>query len=152
MRKSEGKPLDLNSVQSFVRTAGFRSISGAAVSLGVAQSAVSRHIADIEALLGHRVFNRTGRGVELTRVGERALSSAETLLREAARFAEVADDSIRPRGVVSIGVLPSLTHPLVGRIYNAIAADYPEIQLRIYEAYSGEVEVMLADGRIELGI
>jgi DNA-binding transcriptional LysR family regulator len=58
----------------------------------------------------------------------------------------------RPTGIVSVGVLPAMSRALVSRLYNLTQDEFPGIQLRVFEAYSGEIEVLLSEGRIDLGI
>jgi len=40
----------------------------------------------------------------------------------------------------------------VGRLFERLKHDYPLIRLRVYEAYSGQIEDWLANGRIEIGL
>ena len=58
--------MNLRRIEAFLTVAETRNISRAAAQLEVAQSVVSRHIAALEAELGCRLFERTGRGVALT--------------------------------------------------------------------------------------
>ncbi|KUM25908.1 LysR family transcriptional regulator [Mesorhizobium loti] len=61
--------LPLNSVRAFVVIAREKSVTRAAVVLGVAQSAVSRHLAVLEDYLGSKLIQRQGRNSELTEFG-----------------------------------------------------------------------------------
>src|SRR5690606_34938759 len=58
----------------------------------------------------------------------------------------------QPAGNVTIGVLPGLSRPLIGMVLQRLLADYPDIHLKAVEAYSGEVEKMLADGSVDIGM
>jgi LysR family glycine cleavage system transcriptional activator len=60
----------LNALRAFECAARHASFSLAAAELNVTHAAVSRHIRDLEAWLGAKLFNRTGRGVQLTEAGE----------------------------------------------------------------------------------
>jgi DNA-binding transcriptional LysR family regulator len=119
----------------------------------MAQSALSRHISQLETLVGCRLFHRTGRGVTLTEIGQTALPRAKLMLQAAG---QLVDDMLaqrgQPSGSVTLGLLPALSRPLVSRILKRTQASYPDIRLKAVEAYSGEVESMLADGRIDIGI
>lgn len=61
----------LNALRAFEAAARHVSVSLAAAEMNVTHAAVSRHIRDLEAWLGTKLFHRTGRGVELTSEGER---------------------------------------------------------------------------------
>ncbi|HTN96123.1 MAG TPA: transcriptional regulator GcvA [Nordella sp.] len=61
----------LNALRAFEAAARHESFTNAAVELFVTHAAVSRHIRELEEWLGTDLFNRTGRGVELTDAGRR---------------------------------------------------------------------------------
>src|SRR5690625_5084803 len=85
--------LDLKSLYYFVRSAETGSFSQAALSCGVAQSALSRHIAHLEKLTEGPLFFRTGRGVKLTELGQKLLPKAINLLRETETFINEATNN-----------------------------------------------------------
>jgi LysR family glycine cleavage system transcriptional activator len=60
----------LNALKAFECAARHLSFSLAAAELNVTHAAVSRHIRDLEATLGAKLFQRTGRGVQLTEAGQ----------------------------------------------------------------------------------
>ncbi len=71
----------IRSLRAFVAAARHRSISGAAEELHLTQSAVSKQVLELERLIGHRLFDRTGRQLELTPTGERYLAQLRAPLR-----------------------------------------------------------------------
>jgi LysR family transcriptional regulator, glycine cleavage system transcriptional activator len=83
--------LSLNALRAFETAARHVSFSLAAAELNVTHAAISRHIRDLELRLGTKLFHRTGRGVELTDIGEafaKDLTPGFDLLAEASnRFA-----------------------------------------------------------------
>jgi LysR family glycine cleavage system transcriptional activator len=64
----------LNAMRAFEAAARHVSFTKAADELFVTHAAVSRHIRDLEEWLGVKLFNRTGRGVSLTKAGEKYLN------------------------------------------------------------------------------
>ena len=64
------KPLELRQLRYFVEVAEREHISEAAEYLHVAQSAISRQIANLEEELGTPLFERIGRNVKLTPIGK----------------------------------------------------------------------------------
>lgn len=145
--------LDLKNLRCFVYAAERGSLTNAATAMGVAQSALSRHISQLEDILGGRLFYRTGRGVELTELGHLLLPRTQVILREARHL---LDDAIatqqKPSGVVNVALIPSMSKPLVGLLLNCLQDEFPEIRIRAFEAYSGEVETLLAEGKVDIGI
>ncbi len=69
-------------LESFVRVVEAGSISGAADRLGVAKSAVSRRLADLEQHLGVQLFRRTTRRMDLTDTGRSLYERALRLLAD----------------------------------------------------------------------
>lgn len=62
--------MELRQLRYFVAVAEREHISDAAAALDVAQSAVSRQIANLEKELGTPLFERVGRNVRLTAIGK----------------------------------------------------------------------------------
>lgn len=145
--------MDFVSLRAFSSAAELGSLSRAATSLGVAQSALSRQISALEGDLGGRLFHRTGRGMQLTELGQSLLPRARALLSDAETMALEAQSLLStPRGLVSVGMVPYLSHPLTSQLYAAVRDQFPGIRLRLYEGYSGEIEDWLASGKIDMGL
>lgn len=145
--------MDLQTLRSFVLAAELGSLSRASAARGVAQSALSRQLAALEAEVGGRLFHRTGRGVTLTETGLGMLPRAQALLADAQAMVEEAHQVMQtPRGTVAIGLVPAWSHALVGRLVAWQREHFPGIRLQVQEGYSGEVEEWLAEGRIDVGV
>jgi DNA-binding transcriptional LysR family regulator len=87
------KKLDLTSLRLFVAVCQEQNIARAAEREFIASSAVSRRIAEIEALIGLPVIQRQSRGITVTPVGETVLryalaiiGSIEQMSAELSRF------------------------------------------------------------------
>lgn len=145
--------MDFISLRTFASAAELGSLSRAATSLGMAQSALSRQISALEAELGGRLFHRTGRGMQLTELGQSQLPRARALLSDAEAMVQEAQSVMStPRGLVSVGIIPYLSHPLTSQLYAAVHEQFPGIRLRLYEGYSGEIEDWLATGKVDMGL
>lgn len=137
----------------FLRVVATGSLSKAAVSLDMPQSMVSRNIAQLEQQCGERLFRRTGRGVELTEVGELLLPRITALVADADAL---ADDvrSVRglPVGEVRVGMLPSAVDQFAGALYAAVLAEMPGVRLHLSESASAQLEEHLREGRLDMAI
>ncbi len=118
----------LNALRAFESAARHVSFTLAACELNVSHAAISRHIRELEAWLGSKLFHRTGRGVELTETGEgyaRDLTPVFDALSEATeRFAA-------PRNrnqLVITSEVPFAALWLVPRL-GRFTLKYPEIDL-----------------------
>src|ERR1700681_1189598 len=72
--------LDLNLVRTFVAVADRSSMTAAANALHLTQGAVSQQIKRLEETFDCILFQRDGRRLELTQLGERSLGKAKRLL------------------------------------------------------------------------
>jgi DNA-binding transcriptional LysR family regulator len=72
----------LQSIRLFVKAAEFGSFARAADLLDVSRAVTSRHIADLEAQLCTRLFNRTTRKLSLTEAGQVYLERVRQILDE----------------------------------------------------------------------
>lgn len=72
--------LPLTAIRAFVAVSRCGSFSRAAQTLGVTQSALSRHVATLEKLSGTRLFTRKGSGIELTPSGSQYFDAIKDAL------------------------------------------------------------------------
>jgi len=145
--------MDLKGLRAFCSVAEFGSFSRAATALGVSQSVLSRQVSALEIELGARLFHRSGRGAIPTELGESVRRRAKSLLTDSEQLLlDARGVRDNPAGSVDLGVVPAITHHLVGPLSARLRHDYPLIRLRVYEAYSGQIEDWLASGRIEIGL
>lgn len=127
---------------------------GAEAALGVAQSAMSRQIQQLESELGMRLLERTGRGVTLTPVGEILYRDAEDILqRMASTLTELEDASNRRHGEsVSIAAPPTFTNVYMADIILRLQALRPGLRVCVVEASSGSVMNQLVGGEVDCAI
>ncbi len=150
---STAAPLDLARLRLFAQVAEVGSLTKAAVMLDTAQPAISRQIGQLEREWGGRLFHRTGRGVALTELGERILPRAKALLAQAGQLSEdIKGTAGVPSGNVRVGVLPSLSQPLISLVFRRTRASFPNLRLHVYEGSTGQIEEWLANDRIDIAI
>lgn len=142
-----------SSVRLFLEVAEAGSLSKVAARRQTVQSHVSRQVADFEAECGGRLFRRTGRGVELTELGERAAARLRPWLQQAEQIAdELRADATRVSGTVRLGLIPSAAHPLATLAFERLRAEHPGIRLDIAESQGTELNSMLDSGLVDLAI
>ena len=126
---------------------------GAEAALGVAQSAMSRQIQQLEAELGVQLLERNGRGVTLTEFGEILYRDAEDILhRMASTLTELQDASHRVTGSVSIAAPPTFTNVYMAEIILRLQALRPTLRVRAVEASSGSVMNQLVGGEVDCAV
>nr|WP_163500749.1 LysR family transcriptional regulator [Halomonas socia] len=145
--------LNLRAVEVFVCVCELGSLTRAAMALGLTQPSASRAISGLEEHLGGSLLLRTGRGVTPTELGQAALPRMQSLLTEAeALSTDLRDLGRSPTGMVTVGILPSLTQPLAGLLFDHLRRHFPRLQLRILEGFSPQIEEWLAAGRVDVGL
>jgi len=125
--------LDLDSLASiavFTRVVDAKSFSGAAETLGLSKSAVSKHVARLEDRMGTRLLNRTTRRLSTTEAGV-ALYHHGTRLVEEAFAAEEAVTHLRavPRGQLRVSAPMSFGQHHIASALGAYLTAYPEVNV-----------------------
>lgn len=137
----------------FIAVANSGSFSSAAQTLGIAQSALSRHVADLETLIGGKLFERTGRGVSLSPVGRMLLEDADRLLAQFDRTFDqlrAAATSSSRRLTIGLNAL-TMRFPSVLQAIAAFVKNYPDVDLQIPVMRSVTMIALLRDQRIDAG-
>ena len=144
--------MDLRHVRTFVTVAELGTVSKAALHLRIAQPALSRHISDLEAELGLRLFDRVGRRLLLTGEGEQLLRDCRGLLNYATGVGERAQGLRRGDvGVLKVAATPLHIEGVFSQFLHRFAERYPNVEVRVAEGSGLEILAMLERGEIHLG-
>ena len=143
----------LRQFEAFAAIAELRSFAAAADRLGLTSSAVSQLVAELESVLGFRVFDRTTRRVNLSSAGRDFLASVESVLRHA-QIAETVANDVRQRaaGIVRVGaplVLASTALPHAIKDYLSIR---PKVVVRIHDVTVDTLVDSVANGDVDLAV
>lgn len=144
----------LAQLRYLVAVADCRSITGAAASVFVAQSALSRAVQAMERDLGVELLARRGRGVDLTPEGTRVVRLARTVLDAVEAIDDVgAPHAQNTRATLHVVATPTLALDLAVDLVPAFTERSPGIDVRLHQHDSREVLVQeLIDGIAELGL
>ena len=146
--------LELKQLRYFLGVCEAGSIAEAARSLHIAQPALSRQIAALEAELGAALFTRLPRGVALTRPGEALrLRALDILGRTSAIREQVRAASRGMAGTLRIGVMPGYSG--IAQLTAAILKLHdvsPAAEVRIEAMHSAEQLDKLHRHELDLGI
>lgn len=145
--------MELRALKLFLDVAATGSFSRTATLDLTTQSTVSKAITQLEAELGARLFERTGRGATLTAAGHDLLPRAETLVSDAARLKDwMAGRKGAVGGIVRIAVQPGISWPLTEAVLQHTRTHYPEVRLQISEGTTHQIEEWLGEGRSDIGV
>lgn len=145
--------MNTRTLSQFLKVVELRSLSRAAVVLGMGQPALSRAIRELEADIGAILLYRDGRGVRITPEGRRFCLWARALDDQVAQMRNELGRS--ENGQVKraiIGVLPSVARFLAVPIAQSLRKVYPQAELRIVEGVTAHLVEWLGDGRIDFAL
>jgi len=124
-----GHSSELQLVVELARAGG---MSAAARELDVTPAAVSKRLAQIEARLGVRLFNRSTRRLSLTAEGEVYLESARRILDEIDDLDEqIASRQASPRGLLKVNAPLGFGRSYIAPAIAEFAQKYPEVALQL---------------------
>ncbi|MFK7964765.1 MAG: LysR family transcriptional regulator [Burkholderiaceae bacterium] len=144
---------NLRQLEAFAAVAELHSFSAASDRLALTAQAVSRLVAELESVLGFKLFERTTRSVRLSGAGREFLASAETTLRHVRLTEKTADDVLnRASGVLRIAAPQVLASMVLPEAIKAFIDQKPKVVIRIVDAKVEELVDTVVDGDVDLAI
>jgi LysR family hydrogen peroxide-inducible transcriptional activator len=120
-------PVTLRQLQYVVAVADALSFRVAAETCHVSQPALSAQLAQLEAALGVRIFERDRRHVLMTASGREIVEQARQLIQSADDLVERAIRSSNPQAwTLRIGVIPTVAPYLLPTVAASLRGAYPE--------------------------
>ncbi|GAA5317785.1 MAG: LysR family transcriptional regulator [Candidatus Pelagadaptatus aseana] len=145
--------MDLRKLSIFREVAVANSFRKAAEKLHIAQPAVSIAVKKLEDELGTPLFNRIGRGIEITREGSEVLRRAETILAEVnALKSSVTATGQLLRGQLCISSPAMLATYFLPDLLSEFLQTYPGLTAAVSQLGTREISQQLLDRKIELGV
>ncbi|MCU0466699.1 MAG: LysR substrate-binding domain-containing protein [Anaerolineae bacterium] len=151
--------LDFHKLYIFLQVAKEGSFTAAAERLLMTQSAVSQHIADLEAVLGSSLFERSRRGASLTETGHvlldyarRIMSLTEEAQAAATNVHNLTGAALKLAATPGVGVyqLPDWIVSFRARYPNVSVSLETDITPRVVGAVqSGAADLALIEGEID---
>jgi len=145
--------VDLKQLRAFVTVAETGNVTRASSLLNLVQPAVSRQLRLLEEDLGTELFDRSRQGMSLTASGKAMLEYARRILNEVERArAEIQPTEGPVAGIVSIGLLASVSDLLATPLTAAVRASYPHIRLRLMIGYAGHLTEWIEKGDVDIAL
>ncbi len=143
--------LDTDLLRTFVAIADTGGFTRAAEVVHRSQSAVSMQMKKLEETVGNQLFEKVGRGVELTLEGETLMNYARRILK----LHEEALATLRQpemTGSVRLGIPDDYVSTYIPRILTRFAKSYPLIQVEVICENSDRIKVLVQEEKIDLAI
>lgn len=143
-------PFTTRQLQYAIAVADARSFRKAAALCGVSQPSLSAQLAQLEAALGVRLFERDRRRVLPTHAGEEVIARARRLLVETDDLADAARRLGDPRTArLRLGVIPTISPYLLPRIVPALRRALPGVIIRWTEDKTGSLVKAVQEGALD---
>jgi DNA-binding transcriptional LysR family regulator len=151
--RSLARRLDLTSLQLFVAVCETGSIGRAAEREGIAASAVSKRLSDLEGVLETPLLYRHARGVDLTPAGETLLHHARGMLFGLDKMqGELSEYAQGVRGHVRLHANISAIVQFLPEDLATFLARHNQVKLDLEERLSTEVIRAVQEGEADIGI
>jgi DNA-binding transcriptional LysR family regulator len=143
--------INLRDLRYFEVLADLQHLGRAAERLGRSQPALTKCVDRLEAIVGSPLFERTGRGIRLTRVGEVPRSRAR-MLRDNAHevMREVSDFAGGRSGHVRLASGPIAADHLLPELCQLALAECPDLTVEIVIGPTSTLRDQLKDGGIDI--
>ena len=142
--------MNLKNTETFVWAATLGSFTAAAERLGATQPAISARIAGLEEELGVKLFDRTGRKMQLTHAGLDLLPRAERYVALAAEIKASVGDRNTLAGPVRLGTSETLVHDWIPELIRQVHAGYPGVSLELYVDLSVNLREQLVARELDI--
>ncbi len=143
----------LRQLEAFAAVAEQHSFAAAAGRLGLTAQAISQLVAELEAVLGFRLFDRTTRRVALSSAGQDFLGPAETVLRHVqAADSAAADVRNRAAGLVRVGAPLVLAGTAIPAAIRGYQAQRPRVVVRVKDLPVDQLVDAVQAGDVDLAV
>jgi DNA-binding transcriptional LysR family regulator len=145
--------MTLDQLRIFIAVAERGHVTRAAEVLGISQSAASGAIAALESRYGTKLFDRVGRGIELTETGRLFLREARAVLHRATMARAVLEDLAgHATGTVAVAASQTIATYWLPRRLAAFHAANPGVRLNVVIRNTSEVESAVVEGEVNIGL
>jgi LysR family transcriptional regulator, hydrogen peroxide-inducible genes activator len=145
--------MEVHQLRYFCAVAETGNFTRAAEREQVAQPSLSQQIMKLEEELAVRLFDRLGRSVRLTDMGQMFLPRARTILNEMrAAKEEVAQRQSSVAGPISVGVIPTIAPYFMPTRIASFSRKYPEASMTVLEDVTVRLMDSLRAGLVDLAV
>lgn len=145
--------MELHQLRYFCAVADNGSFSRAAEKCHVSQPSLSQQVQKLESELGGRLFDRLGRSVRLTDLGEAFLPRARSVLHELSSAKDELTERLQSEaGPVVVGAIPTVAPYWLAQRLASFSRKFPKVQLTIAEEITPVLLQRLRAGSVDLAV
>jgi DNA-binding transcriptional LysR family regulator len=141
----------LRQLEVFLTVARVGSVSGAGEALGMSQSAVSGALGDLERQFGLQLFDRVGKRLRLSELGQSVRAQAEGVLDRAIEL-EGAFEGREAVGRLRIGATLTIGNHMVAPLMARFMREHAGAELTLAVANTEEIARRVSNFEIDVGL
>ena len=128
-----------------------KSFTRAAEKLYISQPALSQVIKKVETEIGHPIFERFGKEVRVTQIGQKIVNSINEILRIQTKLDAEIDDIVKlKKGTITIGSTTFIASYVLPGILRRFKTKYPSIEIKMIVDHSNALEEKLESEQIDI--
>ncbi len=144
--------LNFAQLRAFLAVVDEGGFGTAAESLGITQSAVSHAVAALERTLGRPVLHRQG-APRPTAFGQDVLAHARSAVAASVAITDLAARcNGLAQGTIKLAAPPTVCQGLLPDLLARWRAEFPHVQIRVFEGEDDEVADWLGNGTVEIAV
>lgn len=140
-------------LQAFITTARELSFTRAAEELCISQPAITKHIKELERILGVPLFRRNGNRINLTEEGERLLPYAQSVISSYQQMCDVVmSETGDLSGRLRLGASTTITQYILPTVLAQFREEYPRVEVTLVSGNSEEILHFVETERVDLAL
>lgn len=145
--------IKLRHLQCLLAVAQHGSLQRAAEALSITQPAVSKTVAELESLLGVRLFERGRNGARPTAQAELFLRHAGASVSALRQGIDVLSRAVGATGgVIELAVLPTLAAAMMPSVLDTFRREWPGTVVRVHTGANQQLLAQLKSGQVSLAL
>lgn len=145
--------MTISQLKYVLAVAKYQNFTKAANSCFVTQPTLSMQIQKLEDELEIKIFDRSKKPLQVTKIGERIIAQAKNIVDESSRMQDIIEQEKGfIGGIFTVGIIPTVMPTLLPMFLKTFLKRYPKVRLEILELTTASIIQKLKDGHIDAAI
>lgn len=145
--------MTISQLKYILAVAKHQNFTKAAASCFVTQPTLSMQIQKLEDELAIKIFDRSKKPLQVTKIGEKIIEQAKSIVDESNRMQDIIEQEKGfIGGLFTIGIIPTVMPTLLPLFLKTFLKRYPKVKLEVLELTTEEIIQKLKDGHIDAAI
>jgi DNA-binding transcriptional LysR family regulator len=142
--------MEIQQLKFFIEVAKEKNLTRASSKLGTVQSNVTAKLKQLEFEVGHELFIRSKKGMDLTEKGITLLPLAEKLIAYEREIQNTMEAETFASGKLSLALLDSFIRIFMNKIIPTYVKTYPEVELQLQTGINKSLFQLLDSGEADI--